>query len=189
MIEYKEKPLNKSNYKVHAITVREQDTAIEVARKRRDFHRSYGSQKHWDDKEKGEYGDEYWGALGEIVFRKHLAHRILDKSLDFPPLFTEDQVNTPKYDAKIGSKKIEIKAIPPDSNGKSRIRLMIKESEFHDDDYFVAIKFWDEGTYSFCGYLTRSEVLERDVEDLPYSKGYCFFLTELSKMTMDFYKD
>jgi hypothetical protein len=188
MTVYEEKLLDKNNYIVHPITIREQETATEVARRRRDFHRGYGSQRHWDDKEKGEYADEYWGALGEIVFRKHLAHRILDESLDFPPLFTEDQTNTPKYDAKIGAKKIEIKAIPPDSNGKKRIRLMIKESEFHDDDYFVAIKFWDEETYSFCGYLTRSEVLESDIIDLPYSRGYCFFLSELRKMTINFYR-
>jgi len=123
-----------------------------------------------------------------LVFRKHLAHRIIDESLDFPPLFTKDHANAPKYDSKIGSKKIEIKSIPPDSNGKKRVRMMIKESEFHDDDYYVAIKFWDEETYSFCGYLTRQEILNSNIIDLPYSRGYCFLLSELRKMTTDFYK-
>jgi len=180
--------LIKDNYKLHMITSEEKKISLEAAKKRRDHHRSYGSKRHWQDKEKGEYADEYWGVLGELVFRKHLAHRIIDESLDFPPLFTKDHANAPKYDSKIGSKKIEIKSIPPDSNGKKRVRMMIKESEFHDDDYYVAIKFWDEETYSFCGYLTRQEILDSNIIDLPYSRGYCFLLSELRKMTADFYK-
>ena len=70
----------------------------------------------------------------------------------------------------------------------ARIRMMIKESEFHDDDYYVAIKFWDEETYSFCGYLSRQEILDNNIIDLPYSRGYSFLLSELNKMTTDFYK-
>ena len=180
--------LLKDNYKVYSVNAEEKKIALEAAKKRRNHHRSYGSKRHWQDAEKGEYADEYWGVLGELLFRKHVAHRIIDESLDFPPLFTEDQVNTPKYDSKIGSKKIEIKSIPPDSHGKKRIRMMIKESEFHDDDYYVAIKFWDEENYSFCGYLTKAEILNSGIVDLPYSKGYCFFLSELRKMTLNFYK-
>ena len=179
--------LNKENYIVHEINGQDKSSALLIAKKRRNFHESYGSQRHWHDEEKGEYADEYWGVLGEIVFRKQFSHRIMDKSVDFPPLYTEDQANTPKYDSKIGDKRIEIKTIPPDSNGKRRVRLMIKESEFHDDDYYVGIKFWDDDSYSFCGYLTKSDILQSEIIDLRYSRGYSFFLEDLRKMTIMFY--
>mgnify|MGYP003681295428 FL=1 len=181
--------LIKDNYKLHRITDEEKKTSLEAAKKRRDYHKSYGSKRHWQDQEKGEYMDEYWGILGELVFRKHLSHRIIDENIEFPPLFTKDHANAPKYDSKIGSKRIEIKSIPPDSHGKKRIRMMIKESEFHDDDYYVAIKFWNEESYSFCGYLTKEEVTNSDIVDLPHSRGYCFFLSKLRKMTSTFYKN
>ena len=64
MIGYEKKPLDKANFIVHTLTVREQEMATEVAQKRRDFHRGYGSQRHWDDKEKGEYAE----AVSETIF-------------------------------------------------------------------------------------------------------------------------
>jgi len=179
---------------IHRLTTWEKENAFKVAKERRDYHRSYGTTRHWDDEEKGEYADEYWGMIGEMVFRKHITHRILDEPIFFPPLWKVPQGERIKYDARIGDKTIEIKTIPPDSHGKRRIRMMIKAGEFHNDDYYVAIKFWDEDTYSFCGYLTLKEVLDSGIVNNargtggPYSEGYSIFLSDLHKMTIDFYK-
>lgn len=170
---------SKENYEIFTIEKDFKNAAQYIAKKRRDFHRSYNTKRHWDDPLKGEYGDEYWGVLGEILFRNHIKQKNLKDKSDFPKLFTEDQKNLPKYDVKICDKKIEVKSIPPDSHGKKRIRLLIKESEFHNDDFFIAIKFWDDNTYSICGYITLEEVLNTKITQLKYSKGYSFFLKDL----------
>jgi hypothetical protein len=172
-------PLCKENYEVHLISGELKSVSMYIAKKRRMFHRSYNTKRHWTDPNKGEYEDEYWGVLGEVLFRSQVKDRNLKSIFDFPPLFTTDQKSIPKWDAKVKDKSLEIKSIPPDSNGMKRIRLMIKESEFHKDDYFIPIKFWDDNSYSFCGYLTLEEVLSSPIQQLKYSKGYCFLLSEI----------
>lgn len=166
----------KENYEVYLISEEIKMVSMYVAKKRRNFHRGYNTKRHWTDPNKGEYEDEYWGVLGEIVFRDQINKRKLKSIFNFPPLFTENQSTIPKWDAKVNDKTVEIKSIPPDSHGMRRIRLMIKESEFHKDDYFVPIKFWDDNSYSFCGYLTLPEVLNSPIQTLKYSKGYSFLL-------------
>jgi hypothetical protein len=72
------------NYENFNINEDFKKAALYVAKKRRDFHRSYNTKRHWNDPSKGEYGDEYWGVLGEIIFRDHIKKKNLKEKSDFP---------------------------------------------------------------------------------------------------------
>ena len=162
------------------------EEAIETAQKRRDYHANLGSKNHWYDPDKGQYADEIFGSLGQIVFREKIKDLGLEKNSKFAPLYTNDLSELPKWDAEVCGKSIEIKTIPPDTNVK-RIRLLVKVSEFKNLDYYVAIKFWDSKTYSFCGFATGSEIAKAQIRDFGYAPAYWLYIKELPHDLKDLY--
>lgn len=154
--------------------------AIETAHLRRKFHANFGSPNHWHDEKKGEYTDEYFGSLGHIVLREHCKMRNIS-GCQFAPLYTDNLSELPEWDAKIHNASVEIKTIPPDSSGIRRRRMLVKVSEFKSLDFYLAIKFWDEETYSFCGLASGEEVSSAPVRDFGFAPAHWFFLDQMPR--------
>lgn len=135
--------------------------AIRTAELRRADHDRNGNTGHWGDPE--DIRDEYFGSLGQIVFREHC--RDLGLPIESGPLFVPniELPNHPGWDARIAPHTIEVKAVPPDGEDGGRIvrrrLLLVKKRENHNSDYYVAVKFESATRYWFAGFATRDEVL------------------------------
>jgi hypothetical protein len=156
------------------------DEAWETAVKRRDYHAAFGSKRHWSDPDKGEYLDEYFGSLAQIVFRENIIKIGLSDVAEFSPLYSPDLKSMPIWDARILGKTIDIKSIPPDTN-KIRKRMLVKKSEFKKLDFYIPIKFWNDNEYSFCGLATGEEVSRAEVTNFGYEDAYWFFLDQMPR--------
>jgi hypothetical protein len=161
------------------------EEAITTAKLRRQFHAEFGSQRHWYDPKKGEYTDEIYGSLGQIVFREKIREVGLGDRSEFCPLYTEDLSKLPDWDAKVCGKTIEVKGIPPDDE-VARRRLLVKKSEFKCLDIYAAVKFWNKRQYSFCGFATGNEVAKAPVADFGFAPAHWIFLNELRHRFADF---
>ncbi len=161
------------------------DEALETAKARREFHSGFGSKNHWYDPKKGEYADEVFGSLGQIAFRERIrALGLLDCS-KFVQLYTEDLSNLPEWDAKVCGKTIEIKTVPPDTDVK-RCRMLVKVSEFKKLDHYAVVKFWDDKSYSFCGFATGDEVGNAPVKSFGFAPAHWIYISELPHRYKDF---
>lgn len=171
------------SYKVFIINSAVKDEALKNAIKRRDFHSKLGSCRHWKDSIKDEYFHEYYGNLAHLLFVNRLKDLGFEKYIKSAPLFVEDLSQLPEWDCLFLDQKIEIKGIPPDSieNNKEvkRKRLLVKCSEFKNLDMYVAIKFWDDDKYSFCGFATGNELKRTIPKSFGYEKAYWMLLDEL----------
>lgn len=152
--------------------------ALNSAKMRRNFHESFGSKKHWSDPNKGEYDDEYYGSLGQIVFRERVKELGLEKLAKYAPLFTSNLKELPSWDANIEGCEIEIKTIPPD-DVKARTRMLVKVSEAKKVDVYVAIKFVSPTEYKFCGYATSEEVRKQTPVNFGFAPAYAIKLEEM----------
>jgi hypothetical protein len=155
------------------------EEAIETAKARRNFHSDFGSMNHWHDPKKGEYADEIFGSLGQIAFHNQIKENGLDKFSEFVPLYTNDLSTLPEWDAKVCGVTIEIKTIPPDEPNIKRCRMLVKVSEFKKLDQYAAVKFWDDKTYSFCGFATGNEISNSPISNFGFAKAYWRFINEL----------
>ena len=154
--------------------------AEETAKKRRDYHSGKGSKQHWFDPQKGEYADEIYGSLGNIVFREFMKKAYPEVPCESAPLFTTKLKEMPDWDNLIdGKHSLEIKAIPPDDEKIKRIRLLVKKTEFKKLDFYLGVKFWDINTYSFCGLATGEQVAGWPSKSFGYSPAYWCLLSEL----------
>jgi len=165
--------------KTHTIKPEWKKEALETATLRRKFHSKFGSPHHWHDKNKGEYTDEYYGSLGQIVFKEHCSIMGISHLCQFAPLYTSNLSELPDWDAKIDNKTVEIKSIPPDDSKIKRIRMLVKVSEFKSMDFYIAIKFWDSETYSFCGLATALDVISSPIKNFGFAPAYCLFLDKM----------
>jgi len=123
--------------------------------------------------------------LGQIAFRERVKEIGLERWSKFVPLYTENISELPDWDAEVCGESIEIKAIPPDSNVQ-RCRMLVKISEFKKLDQYAAVKFWDDRTYSFCGFATGEEVAKAPVGDFGYASAHWIFINELPHRYKDF---
>lgn len=156
------------------------DEAWETARKRREFHAALGSERHWTDVKKGEYGDEYYGSLAQIVFRERLLALEDRPACEFAPLYTDDLSKMPDWDALVEGKTVDVKAVPPSDKTTRRARMLVKISEFKRLDFYVAVKFWDEGReYSICGAATGAQVADKAVVNFGFADCHAFYIDEL----------
>ena len=154
------------------------EKALQTAKLRRQFHAKFGSPNHWHDSKKGEYTDEYYGSLGHIVFKEHFRKQGLLNVCEFAPLYTNNLDDLPAWDALVSSSSVEIKTVPPDDKIK-RTRMLVKVSEFKKLDFYVAIKFHDQETYSFCGMATGEEVASFPVRNFGFAPAYWCFLDKM----------
>lgn len=172
----------KDKFKVYTITDQKwKDEAWDTAIKRRKYHAALGSKKHWSDPDKGEYTDEYFGSLGHIVWREKILEIGLGPVSEFAPLYTDNLSELPAWDSKILGKTTDQKTIPPDTN-KIRKRMLIKLSEYKNLDFYVAIKFWNEDEYSFCGMVSRKRIKDEGDEhksNFGFAEAYWFLLDDL----------
>ncbi len=152
--------------------------AWDSAIKRRNYHAALGSKRHWSDPDKGEYTDEYYGSLAQIVFREHLIKIGLEEASEFSPLYTDNLSSMPAWDAKVLGRTIDVKSVPPDTHVQ-RKRMLIKVSEYKGLDAYVPVKFWNENDYSFCGMASKKEVDNAPVKNFGYENAYWFFLDQL----------
>jgi len=156
--------------------------ALSASKARRDFHAGYGSKRHWHDAKKGEYADEYYGLLAEVLFRDRVNGLGFAEDFEMPELFTEDRDSIPSWDALLFNKTIEIKAIPPDTDGICRQRLMIKLEEFKKMDFYVAIKFLNAREYIFCGWATGEEIEAAPIHNRGFADAYEIMMRDLHPM-------
>lgn len=153
------------------------DEALDSAIKRRKFHSKFGSKNHWHDAKKGEYTDEYFGSLAQIVFQNRL--KDIGINGEYCALYTNNLKTLPDWDALISGKTIEIKAVPPDDEKIKRRRLLVKISEFKNMDFYVPIKFFNESSYEICGYATGLEISATKPKSFGFAKAYWMYLEEL----------
>jgi len=116
--------------------------------------------------------------LGQIAFREKIREIGLGSESEFAPLYTDDLSELPEWDAKVCMKEIEIKTIPPDDTIR-RCRMLVKVSEFKNLDQYAAIKFWDNETYSFCGFATGEEVSQSPVGNFGFAPAYWLYIHKL----------
>jgi len=174
----------KEKFKIYTVTNPAwKDEAWDTAVKRRQFHTGFGSKKHWSDPEKGEYTDEYFGSLGHIAWREKIKEIGLGPVAQFAPLFTENLKELPPWDSLILGRQTEQKTVPPDSEHKKRIRMLIKMSEYKGLDFYTATKFWNDDEYSFCGMASKKDVeraiQEGRVKSFGFQEAIWFYLDQL----------
>ncbi len=174
--------------RVHEVTCEQREEASQAGIARRNLHSSYGSKKHWHDERSGEYSDEIYGCLGEILFRDVVKKNDLQDVSYFPPLYVnsvKDLAMLPPYDAKIEEKKIEVKSIPP---GENKRRLLVKLKEYKKVDFYVAVKFVSDNKYIFAGFCTDKELKINEPFNFKYTTSYWIFLTNLRHMKREWWK-
>lgn len=177
-------PVRGDLVKIHKLCPELKKQGYDLAKKRRDFHAGYGSTRHWYDPKKGEYTDEYYGCIGEMIFMQTMQAKNLGSDAEFPPLFSEDPKNLPDWDARIKGKTFEIKTIPPDDPDTRRVRMLVKLSECKENiDYYLAIKFIDEDHYIYCGYITGKELVKIRPQKFRFSVSYAVFLKDLKRVS------
>ncbi len=182
----------KDKFRVYTVTdTAWKEEAWDTAVKRRGYHAKLGSKRHWSDPEKGEYTDEYYGSLGHIVWREKIKQIGLGPVAKFAPLYTDDLSTLPLWDSEIMGVAMEQKSVPPDSGGKKRIRLLIKESEYKGLPYYTATKFWNDNEYSFCGWVTKRDidkaVAEGNVKNFGFEPAIWFYLDQLKPIEFTIY--
>lgn len=159
--------------------------AVKTATKRRNYHSKRGSKRHWHDPSKGEYTDEIYGSLAQIIFREKMKSDGFESICQFSPLYSESLDEMPTWDALVEGKTIDIKATPPDSAGIKRVRMLVKVREFKKLDFYVAIKFWSKREYSICGFATGEEVASTPRVNFGYALAHWFFLDKLPHTLKD----
>lgn len=169
----------KDKFKVYT-TIKDswKQEAWDSAIKRRKMHSAFGSKKHWTDPDKGEYLDEYYGSLAQILFRERIIEIGLSKVAEFSPLYTDDLTTMPPWDAKVFNLTIDVKAVPPDTD-KIRKRMLIKLTEYKGMAFYIPIKFWNDDEYSFCGMASKKEVEAAPKMSFGYQVAYWFYLDKL----------
>ena len=175
--------------RVYEITQEEKDEALKIGMRRRNFHKQFGNKNHWTDPKKGEYGDEYYGALGEVLFYNSALRADLGGVLTRAPAFSEDPRSMPDWDFKLNGKEIEVKTVPP--NGKTeegrdiiRCRMLVKECEFKKVDLYVCVKLVDEDHYYFPGYATGDQVAEAPLGNFGFKDCYYIPIDQLTPMEL-----
>lgn len=176
-------PINGDHVRIHKLCPELKKEGYALAKKRRDFHAGYGSTRHWHDPKKGEYTDEYYGCIGEMIFMHLMQEKNLGNDAEFPPLFSTNPKELPDWDARIKGKTFEIKTIPPDDPDTRRVRMMVKLSEFKENiDYYLAIKFLDEDHYIYCGYIRGKDLVKTNPQKFRFSISYAVFLKDLKRV-------
>lgn len=173
-------PEFKREFRVMTIDPAWLDEAMESARKRREFHARLGSERHWTDEKKGDYGDEFYGSLAQIAFREQVRMLEHPPRCEFAPLYMDDLSELPDWDALVEGRTIDVKAVPPSDKTARRSRMLVKVSEFKHLDFYVAVKFWAGGQeYSICGAATGNQVANKPVVSFGFTDCYSFYIDDL----------
>ncbi len=146
--------------RVRTITPKQLAEATEAGITRRDYHRSVGSTGHYYDPEQGEYKNEIYGCLGEIVFRDIVKKNGLGSVSHFYPFYSigrEEIAKKANHDAEICSKTIEVKTVIPPSGHKKRILVKLREYK-KGINFYVVVKFINDNEYVFAGFCTDEEL-------------------------------
>jgi len=181
----------KCEYLIRTVSSEEIEEAKEAGIKRRQLHSGYGSTKHWIDKREGQYSNEIWGCLGEIVFRTAIKRAKIEDICEYPSLYVnkvEDLKSLPDWDYLLDGKKIEVKTIPPDTGKICKKRLLVKVCEYKPMDFFVGIKFVNKEEYFFAGWCTDQELKENPPHNFGFTKSYHRLLSDLHLMKKEWWK-